>query len=79
MPGSNPGVIPPKDPNASHARKRKASVDSMPPTSSALAVSVAADLKSGGHVKCPICPESFYTERCLESHLGTVHQSFVKI
>ena len=74
VPGSNPGVIPTKDPNASHARKRKASVDSMPPASSALAVSVAADLKNGGHVKCPICPESFYTERCLESHLGTVHQ-----
>ena len=33
------------------------------------------DMKNtGGHVKCPSCPESFYTERCLQSHLETVHQ-----
>ena len=49
-------------------RKRKASVDS-------ISDRPGADLKasSGGHAKCPVCPESFYSELSLESHLQSVH------
>lgn len=54
-------------------RKRKASVDSIP--SNVMTGPTAQDLKSnGGHAKCPICPESFYSELSLESHIQGIHQ-----
>merc|ERR1712223_2135299 len=46
------------------ARKRKASIDSMPSSGLGSGLTPGSDgMKNGGHVKCPICPESFYTER----------------
>ena len=52
-------------------RKRKSSIDaaSLSGTSNGL-----ADVKPGGHAKCPLCPESFFSELSLESHVHTVHQ-----
>ncbi len=48
-------------------RKRKASIDSTGAAN--------ADKNAGGYAKCPICPESFYSELSLESHIATIHQS----
>ena len=66
-PGSNPvnanGTATP----AGNGRKRKASVDTIPAV-------LNSDMNKSGHAKCPICPESFYSELSLESHLQTLHQ-----
>ena len=34
----------------------------------------AAVKQSGGHAKCPLCPESFFSELSLESHVHSMHQ-----
>ena len=55
----------PRGPNGP-GRKRKPSVDTLPTNTGSLE-------KSTGHAKCPICPESFFSELSLESHMS-VHQ-----
>ena len=49
-------------------RKRKSSVDTLPMNGTLDKAGAP-----GGHAKCPICPESFFSELSLESHMS-VHQ-----
>ena len=50
-------------------RKRKSSVDTLPTING-----TGLDKTSNsGHAKCPICPESFFSELSLESHMS-IHQ-----
>ena len=49
-------------------RKRKSSVDGLTISAS------SNEVKPGGHAKCPLCPESFFSELSLESHVQTRHQ-----
>jgi uncharacterized Zn-finger protein len=71
--GSQTSQSKPRGPTSSTGgpggRKRKASLDSMTNLQD-----IAQVANKTGHAKCPLCPETFFSDLSLETHVQSVHQ-----